>query len=154
MLSVFNASINMSDQLSLRLSAPIGTTGLSVSGSTGFLHSAPIGSDGALQSPSNNVTGDAGLTYTPPAAPQLSLGLRGQIQRQFQAENVAGNILRYGGTFSVTYSFPSARAAVVPAHFAPAFSPAPMIETDVVTPNRPEAEQSGEPFEVPPAPAP
>jgi hypothetical protein len=134
--------------VSLRVAMPIGASGVSVSGSAGYLRSAPIANDGALQSPSHNITGDVGVTYTPIAAPQLTLGLRGQIQRQIQTEDITGNILRYGGTFSVTYSFPSAREAVVPPHFSPALSFTPMGETDVVAPARREAE----PFLGPSAP--
>jgi hypothetical protein len=102
-------AVNFMDSGSLRLSVPVGDTGLATSGTGGFTHMLPVGQSNVGSS--SVFMGDLGLTYRPPISDALSLGLRGQVQRQAGGADASQSFTRLSVSFSLTYAYPSANAA-------------------------------------------
>ncbi len=135
------ASVNFNDVASLRFSLPIGLTGLVSSGSLGFTHSVPILSAatplaGAIVGPSFDYLADVSLAYTPVLVPVLTLGVRGQLTRQQVPETPADDFLAYTVGLNVTYSYPSATAAMVRPSFSPLYSAVAPTPSDVISTER------------------
>ena len=102
-------SVSFTDSGTLRFSVPLGQTGLQAAGSGGVSHMDPLA--GGAGVPTNVVLGDASLAYRPRALPTMSLGLRGQVQRQTGGPDALGGFTRVSGSFDVTFSYPSAEQA-------------------------------------------
>jgi hypothetical protein len=122
MVDVYTASTNLNNQVTLRATVPLSTTGLSISGSGGYAHLVPIAGVGASAG-FDSITSDVGLTYTPIAIPKLSVSLRGIYSRQVPIDNPLGAATRYGTIFNVSFSYPNTKAVDFNAHLAPAFIP-------------------------------
>ena len=116
-VDVYTATTNLTNQASVRAVVPLSTTGLSLTGSVGFVHTVPIGIGVGFDS----VTGDVGFTYAPVAVPKLTFGLRGNYARQVPIDNPLGGVTRYGVNFNVGFAYPSTTAVNVAARLAPAF---------------------------------
>ena len=129
-VDVYTASTNLNNQVTLRATVPLSTTGLSLSGSGGYAHLVPIAGVGATAG-FDSITSDVGLTYAPTAVPKLSLSLRGIYARQIPIDNPLGAVTRYGTIFNVAFSYPNTQAVDFNARLAPAFIPSANFEGDV-----------------------
>lgn len=156
LVDVYTATTNLTNQVSLRAVVPLTTTGLSVTGSGGYVHTSPIGGVGVGF---DSATGDVGVTYTPIAVPKLSLSLRANYARQVPIDNPLGGVTRYGLSFNVGYSYPNVMAVDASARLAPTFAPGPSGDVDValgqeipaLAPDAPDAptEPAPTPIEAP-----
>jgi hypothetical protein len=149
MPNVTIGTVSLVDMVSLRFAIPIGVTGLATVGTAGYTHSEPLpgatvtaaAADAGLAT-TNVFVGDVGLTYTPRRVETLTFGVRGQITRQFSSGQYSGDatalvndLTRYTISLNVTYSYPSANAALVRPSFSPLYSaqmpaPAEIVSTD------------------------
>lgn len=128
MVDVYTATTNLTNQVALRVVLPIATTGLAVSGSTGYLHAVPIGDVGIGL---DSFTSDVGLTYAPTFAPKLSFSLRGLYARQVPFDYPLNATSRYGLIFNIAFSYPNTQAVDVTARAAPSFIPAANFDGNV-----------------------
>ena len=135
------ATVSFNDTAALRFSLPIGVTGLVSSGAVGYTHGVPIPSAatpliGGLVGPSSVFVGDAALAYTPRPVPTLTVGVRGLLTRQVLTESVANNFTSYSVALNLTYSYPSATAALMRPSFSPLYSAQPPSPSDVISTER------------------
>jgi hypothetical protein len=128
LVDVYTATTNLTNQVSLRAVAPLSTTGLSLSGSVGYVHTVPIGNFGVGF---DSATADVGLTYAPIAVPKLSFSLRGNYARQVPIDDPLAGTTRYGLNFNVGFAYPNTTAADVSARLAPAGLPSLNSDGDV-----------------------
>lgn len=113
-VNVLTSTMSLTDQVGLRLSSAFGDTGLSASLSGNFVHAEPLFTEGTsgsgiLNTPTNNVSADGGLTFTPKSIQGLSFNLRGQFQKQLTSTNPDAAFTRLGLNFGVTYAFPGTK---------------------------------------------
>jgi hypothetical protein len=148
-------SVAFTDSATLRFSLPIGSTGLSTSGTGGFTHSAPVGGNGTslVGSPTNVIVSDAALTYKSQRLPSLSLSLRAQLQRQVPTDDPSQGFTRVSGSLSLSYSYPAANAAQTVPAMAPALGMPGFTPEDFASSDRPGVDPEPPP-EPTPAPAP
>lgn len=146
-----SGSVAFTDAATLRFTLPIGSTGLSTSGTGGFTHSEPIGGSGSttVSSPTNVITSDVALTYKPWFAPMLSASLRGSLQRQVPTDDPTQGFTRLSTSLSLTYSYPNTNAAQTATVIPPALGMTGFTPSDVTASDRIEADA---PSEAPPAP--
>ena len=138
MPNLATATLAFTDMANLRVSIPIGTTGLTTLGTVGFTHTTPVGTvpAGGQAGPTNVFLTDADVKYTPPKVQTLSVGVRGIITRQWIPDALPGSgatFTRYTLTLNLTYSYPNVRAAQIPPSFNPGQAPTP---TDIVSTDR------------------
>jgi hypothetical protein len=148
--NVATGTVNFSDAVSLRFSAPIRLTGLTATGTLGYTHSVPLGtptvtcSSGVttcaaattLTNPSDVYAADLGLDYHPERVPTLTVGVRGQVARQVLSDDATNSFFRYTAALNLTYSYPNARAAGSRPQLTPLFSAQPPTGSDVVSTER------------------
>lgn len=146
-------TVNFTDTGTLRFNMPIGATGLTASGSGGFTHMTPIGSG---SSSTDTFLADASLMWHPEAVPTLSFTLREQFQRQ-SAGDASNAFTRFATSLSMTWSYPNANAAQLPARMAPALGTTPYVPgAGPPSPTRlyeVPADEAPAPTSAPPAPS-
>jgi hypothetical protein len=132
-VDIYTATTRLTNQVSLRAVLPLWYTGLTLTGTGGFVHSAPVGAVGtASLSGLDSITSDLSLAYTPPAIPKLLVSVRGIYARQLPTEFPLNAVTRYGLIFNVGFAYPSAHAADVVSRLAPAFIPSGSPDGDTL----------------------
>lgn len=122
MVDIYTASTRVTNQVSLRAVLPLWYTGITLTGTSGFVHSEPSGEAGqGLET----FTSDLSLAYSPLKIPKLAISLRGIYARQIPLEMPLNATTRYGLIFNIGFSYPSANAADVVSRQAPVFIPSP-----------------------------
>ena len=147
-VDIYTASTNLNNQVTLRATVPLSTTGLSISGSGGYAHLVPIAGVGVTAG-FDSITSDVGLTYAPLSIPKLSVSLRGIYARQIPIDNPLGAVTRYGTIFNVSFSYPNTKSVDFNARLAPAFVPA-NFEGDVSLGQETPATEFAPPVDAPP----
>ena len=122
MVDIYTADTRVTNQISLRAVMPLWYTGITLTGTSGFVHSEPSGETGQGI---ETFTSDLSLAYSPPKIPKLSVSLRGIYARQVPLEMPLNAASRYGLLFNVGFSYPSANAADVVSRLSPVFIPSP-----------------------------
>jgi hypothetical protein len=150
MVDVYTATTNLTNQVSLRVVLPIATTGLSVIGSTGYLHAVPIGDIGRGL---DSFTSDVALTYAPISIPKLSFSLRGLYARQVPFENPLDATTRYGLISSIAFSYPNTNAVDVALRVTPAYIPSAGFAGEVQLGQESTAPESQAPVDGPSEPS-
>jgi hypothetical protein len=152
-VNVYTATTNLTNQISLRLLVPFASTGLSLVGSTGFVHAVPIGDVGVGL---DSFATDISLTYSPIPVPVLSFNLRGLYARQIPLNTQSSTSLdtldantRYGLALNVGFAYPSTRAVDAIDRASPSFMPAAVLEGEGVGQDEVPTE-----VQAPPEPAP
>lgn len=154
-VDIYTATTRLTNQVSLRAVLPIWYTGLTLTGTGGFVHSEPVGAVGtASLSGLDSITSDLSLAYTPPAIPKLLVSVRGIYARQLPSEFPLNAITRYGLIFNVGFAYPSAHAADVMAQRAPAFIPSGSPEGETLFSQEGPAPELQAPFDTRGEPAP
>lgn len=139
--NLLTSTVNFTDSATLRFSLPIGMTGLSAMGSGGFTHMEPLGA--STLSPTNTYLGDVSLTYHPTKAPTLAISARIQVSRQSGGSDALGNFTRFSTALNLTYSYPSALAAMVAPPQAPSLGSTPYVPGASSAPSRMYQEPAG-----------
>jgi hypothetical protein len=159
-VNTYTATTNLNNQVALRALLPLSTTGLSVAGSAGYVHSVPVGSvDTGPANAFNSITSDLGLTYAPVAVPKLSFILRALYARQIPLEAPINAVTRYGVNFNVAFSYPNTTAVNAISRLTPAFIPSSGgdvllgQETPDLDPSPPPAEPTAPAAPIESAPA-
>lgn len=150
-VDIYTASTRLTNQVSLRAVLPLWYTGLTLTGTGGFVHSVPVGVVGL--SGLDSITSDLSLAYTPPAIPKLLASVRGIYARQLPSNIPLNAVTRYGFIVNVGFAYPSAHSADVVARLAPAFIPSASPEGDTLFTQEGPAPELQAPFDSSSAPA-
>ena len=150
--NVTTGTVNFTDSVTLRFSAPIKVTGLTTLGTVGYTHSVPIGTpviacpgdmpncsvSTLVTNPTHVFAADAGLEYHPERVPTLTVGMRGQLTRQIVADDLTltNNFTRYTVSLNLTYSYPNANAAATRPQLSPLYSTQAPPASDVISTDR------------------
>ena len=132
-VNAYTATTNLTNQVALRVLLPLAGTGLSLVGSTGFVHAVPISGLGVGL---DSFTTDLSITYSPIPVPMLSFNLRGLYSRQIPIKTELDMLLeastRYGLAVNVGFAYPSTRAYEAMEHVSPTYMPAAVLDGEGV----------------------
>ena len=151
-VNLSTATINLNDQVALRVALPIGATGFALGSSIGYTYSRPINIDGTFGDPLSIYLADIELGYVPLAVPNLSAGIRGTLNRQINLEHAELGSTRLALVATVGFSFPNAQAAAISRRIAPAYTPTPVLGSDSTPSPAVEASRAIERETLPEAP--
>lgn len=133
MPNLATSTTSFSNANTLRISIPIGETGLGVSGTGGYTHQFPPGGGAGH---THVATGDVSLSWHPSFASTLGASLRTAINRQLLTTDPLNAFTRLSLSLSLSYSYPDAQAAQVPVQFPPALGQMPMRPSGAKNPDR------------------